>query len=160
MTLKSIALLNITILLTVISCDTHAALVSVSVDNIDTNPLKVVPLTKEEEKNWANVAAHICNLTKPTLSALDFRHNICEYLGYQKKICAIPARTSNEDLQAVLEKQSCKKGDRIILKFGYKKIDKVAMLCDQGTLFTSTFNIPHAVCEYVGYVRKSEFSED
>ena len=38
----------------VVGCDTPAPLVTVVQTNVDSNPLKVVPLTETQEKSWVN----------------------------------------------------------------------------------------------------------
>ncbi|MFL2504308.1 MAG: hypothetical protein ACJ0Q2_04390 [Candidatus Azotimanducaceae bacterium] len=108
-----------------------------------------------------NLTAHVCQLSNPTLQSVPYNNFLhCKYLGYQKKVCGIPSGTRDTDLDAILKKQSCKKGDRLILNhFRNKNSRKIALLCDHGELLR--FLSPRkTICDYIGYVRKSEFSED
>lgn len=87
----------------ILGCDTPAALVTVAVENVDNNPLKIAPLTDVQEKSWAAK-----DLVKDTIPGMSIEKTYTEILpgksGVQTIVAVIDSGVdiNHEDLKNVI----------------------------------------------------------
>ncbi len=97
------ALFTIILSALILGCDTPAALVTVAVENVDSNPLKVAPLTEAQEKSWAAK-----DLIKDTIPGMSIEKTYTEILpgksGVQTIVAVIDSGIdiNHEDLKNVI----------------------------------------------------------
>lgn len=87
----------------ILGCETPAALVTVAVENVDNNPLKIAPLTEIQEKSWAAK-----DLVKDTIPGMSIEKTYTEILpgksGVQTIVAVIDSGVDihHEDLKNVI----------------------------------------------------------